>query len=66
MKLITVIHWVEVGKGMGVVVLVGAAVGLLQLPHGLSLLLGMASGVLSMLWSMNRWELYHFETIHKK
>lgn len=57
----TVVHWKELGKCALVVLTVGVAIALMQIPGPLGFLVSVAGGVGAMAWSMARWETFHFE-----
>ena len=61
----TVIHGKSILKAILLVAATGIALGLicaaLEIPPGLSGLIGMTGGAVAMLWSMSRWDMWHFE-----
>ncbi len=57
----TVWHWKNIGKSALLVVLTGVAVGIMQLPQTINFLVSVAVGCVSMLLSLVKWDLWHFE-----
>ena len=60
-KIKTVWHWNNIGKCALVVVMVGAAINLFQLPPPIDFFVGMVGGVVAALFSLSIWDLWHFE-----
>ncbi len=57
----TIWNWKNIGKSFLLVILAGFLVGLLPLPETIKFLVGMLAGAAAMLFSISKWELWHFE-----
>lgn len=57
----TIWHWKNIGKSFLLVMLAGFLVALLPLTGTVEILVGMLAGAGAMIFSMIKWELWHFE-----